>query len=163
MILIPMLVLVTYSLSGYSGQTLYWFPRHLLTTLFCTITLFIYPLILKNKKSRIIGLVVSSILFVMTIIIVIINPHVYNTTIAFSDSNMIGYFDTTYNVYLKEKKYGDIKITYDDNLEAYRMDAKFKHGGKTKLIIESLDNKKKCFDLNIKYSYYDIKESKCLF
>ena len=159
LILIPMLILLTIHLSTYLSEALYWFPRHLLTSLFCIASLIVYPFILKNRTARTIGLIVTSLLLLVSIIVAFAKPKIYNTVIGFSDSKMIGYFDQSYNAYLEDSKYGDIEIIYDEGMQLYRMDAKFKHGGETKLIIEFKGNKE-YYDLNIRYSSYEIKKSK---
>ena len=158
LILTPMLILLTIHLSNYLSETIYWFPRHLLTVLFCIASLFVYPFILKNRNARTIGLMISSLLLLISVIVVIAKPKVYNTVIGFSDSKILGYFDDSYDVYLENDRYGEIEVVYDEGMELYRMNAYFKHAGETKLIIER-DGIKKYFDLNIRYSSYEIKKS----
>ena len=156
LILIPMLLFTALECSGYLSKTMFLFPRHLLTTIFCISTLIIYPLaIFKNKKVRTVGVVISGLLIVLIALVCIINPPVYNTAIL---SNGEKYqFDESYKAYLKDKKYGDLKIECeDDDCTIY---ADFKRAGKTKVILESADGIKTVFDISIERSTYNIKDS----
>ena len=65
LILIPMLLLTGEECAGYLSKTMFSFPRHLLTTIFCMSALIIYPLaIFNNKKIKITGVVISSIIII---------------------------------------------------------------------------------------------------
>ena len=58
LILSSMLLLTAEEYAGYLSKTMFSFPRHLLTTIFCISMLIIYPLaIFKNKKIKTIGVV----------------------------------------------------------------------------------------------------------
>ena len=52
LILIPMLLLTGEECAGYLSKTMFSFPRHLLTTIFCMSALIIYPLAIFNNKKR---------------------------------------------------------------------------------------------------------------
>ncbi|WP_027438372.1 hypothetical protein [Lachnospira multipara] len=157
LILIPMLLLTAEMCAGYLSDTMFSFPRHLLTTIFCIGALIIYPLaIFNNKKIKIAGLVISGLLIIFIFVICIINPPKYSTIILYNGDEY--QFDDSYNVYLVDKKYGDLSVEYDAGLEDWALHADFKKAGKTEFVIESPDGKKTTFDISIKRSTYTIKE-----
>ena len=157
LILIPMLLLTGEMCAGYLSDTMFSFPRHLLTTIFCMAALIIYPLaIFNNKKIKITGVVIGGLLIISIFAICIINPPKYNTIILHNGDEYK--FDDSYNVYLVDKKYGDLSIEYDARFEDWALHADFKKAGKTEFVIESPDGKKTTFDISIKRSTYTIKE-----
>ena len=63
LILMPMLVLLAGHYGGYLGQTVFSFPRHLYSAIFCAATMLIYPVaIFSEKRVRIAGVVISAVL-----------------------------------------------------------------------------------------------------
>ena len=141
--------------SAYLSDFMFSYPKYILITIFCAATLIIYPLyIFNNKKIKITGLIISIILIVGLTIINILNPPIYKTQIM--ASNEEHQLDDTYKAYLTDKKYGDIEIIYDSNLEEYMLEASFKKEGKTNLIIESPNKEKQEFTIDIKRDTYDI-------
>ena len=157
LILIPMLLLVAEEYAGYLSKTMFSFPRHLLTTIFCISTLIIYPLaIFKNKIAKSAGITISAILIILVAIICIINPPIYSTEIL---SNGKKYqFDESYKVYLIDKKYGDLSIKYEAGIEDWMVHADFKKAGKTEFILESPEGKKTTFNISIRRDTYSVKE-----
>lgn len=159
LILAPMLLLTGEECAGYLSKTMFSFPRHLLTTIFCISTLIIYPLaIFKNKKIKNVGVVISGLLIALITLICIINPPIYDTYIL---SNVEKYqFDESSKAYLSNKKYGNLKIECADETEDCMIHAEFKKAGKTELILETADGKKTIFDITIRRDTYTIKEKK---
>ena len=159
LILIPILVLLSEEYSTYLSKTIFSFPRHILTTIFCFATLIIYPLyIFKNKKIKIAGVIISGILIAFITIYCFLKPPVYSTQIL---SNGEKYqFDDTYKVYLTDKKYGELSIKYESGIEDWMVHADFKKAGKTKFILESPNGEKKIFNIKIKRDTYDVSEEK---
>lgn len=167
LILCPMLVFLSYHLLGFFSETISFFPNHLLSTIFCIVTMIIYPLcIFNNKKVKITGLVISIILIAIVLILVLLNgKSSYNTTLFASgyllkSTNTNLEFDDTYKVYLKDKDYGKLYIEYDERLEDYMLKAEFSKTGKTEFTIESPDGEKYVFDIDIKRDTYHIEEKK---
>lgn len=157
LILIPMLLLTGEMCAGYLSDTMFSFPRHLLTTIFCIAALIIYPLaIFNNKKIKITGLVISGLIIISVFAICIINPPKYSTILLYNGDEY--QFDDSYNVYLVDKEYGYLSIEYDARFEDWALHADFKKAGKTEFVIESPDGKKTTFDISIKRSTYTIKE-----
>ena len=157
LILLPMLLLVGEGYGRYLANTVFSFPRHLLTTIFCFATLIIYPLaIFENKKIRIAGVIISALIIAGMTIITILNPQVYNTTILVSGGSMEVNFDDTYKAYLTDEKYGDLYFKYETGIEEWALNANFKKTGKTEVVLEAPNGEKTIFDITIKSYKYDI-------
>ena len=159
LILIPILVLLGIQYSTYLSETMFSFPRHLLTTIFCIITLIMYPLaIFDNKIIKIIGVCISTIIITIMTISCMLNPPIYSTDIL---SNGEEYrFDDTYKVYLKDSKYGDLTIKYENGIEDWMVHAEFKKAGKTEFVLENPNGNKIEFELTIKRDKYTVTEKK---
>ena len=158
LILIPMLLLTGEECAGYLSKTMFSFPRHLLTTIFCLSALIIYPLaIFNNKKIRITGVATSSIIIIALTVVCIIKPPVYSTDILFNGENYK--FDDNYKVYLTDDKYGELSIEYESGIEDWKVHAEFKKAGKTEFILESPDGQKTTFDISIRRDTYTIEEN----
>ena len=159
LILTPMLILLGYHFNNYLSQTMFSFPRHLLTTIFCTVTLIIYPLVIfKNKIATIGGVIISGVLIVLMTILCITNPPIYSTEILGNGKEY--QFDDTYRVYLTDNKYGDLSIKYEKGVDDWFVHADFKKAGKTEFVLESPDGEKTTFDITIKRDNYKLEEKK---
>ena len=157
LILLPMLIFVGEEYSRYLSDTMFSFPRHILTTIFCFTTLIIYPLaIFENKKIKIAGVVISSLIIVGMTILTLLNPPVYKTTILVNGGNMGITFDNTYRAYLTDEKYGKLHIEYEDGLEDWTLNANFKKAGKTEVVLEDPNGEKTMFDITIKRDTFDM-------
>ena len=156
-ILLPMILLVASSYHSYLSYFMFSYPKYLLICLFCVASMVIYPLyIFKNKKVRVAGVVISGLFIIMVTVIGILNPPVYSTEILGNNSDL--FFDDTYKVYLKDKKYGSVSIVYMDDIEEYMVHADLKREGKTILVVESPSHEKYEYSLAIKRDTYDIKK-----
>ena len=159
LILTPMLMLLGVHYNQYLSMTIFSFPRHILTTIFCIATLLIYPLyIFKNKKIKTVGVVISIIITTVMTILCFIKPTIYSTDILLSGENYK--FNDTYKVYLKDKKYGDLSIKYEDGIEEWAVHAEFKKEGNTEFVLESPNGKKTTFNINIKRNTFEVQEKK---
>ena len=157
LILTPGLVFLGIHYSRFLGETLFNFPYHLLSCLFCLITIIIYPIyIFKNKKVKIAGIIISILVIIAMTVISLLNRITYNTTILTNGGSAGAVFDSNYKVYLEDGKYGDVHIEYDEGLEDYKVVAEFKKAGKTKLIIENSEGTKTVFTIVIKRDSCDI-------
>ena len=157
LILTPMLIFLGMHYSGFLGKTIYDFPHHLLSTLFCLITILIYPIcIFSNKKIKIAGIIISVLIILITSIMTLNSNKVYNTTVLTNGGSAGAVFDDTYNVYLEDSSYGRVYITYDEGLEDYMVNAEFKKAGKTNIILEDSNGNKEVYEIDIKNSSYDI-------
>ena len=159
LILTPILILLGEEYAGYLSKVIFSFPRHLLTTIFCLVTLIIYPLVIfKNKKIKITGEIISGIVIAAMTILCIVNPPIYSTDILGNGEKYK--FDDSYKVYLIDEKYGELSIKYEPGIEDWMVHAEFKKAGKTEFVLESPDGKKKVFDISIERDTYTIKEKK---
>ena len=154
-ILTPMMVFLGYHYNQYLGKAIYSFPYHSLTCAFCFITLIIYPIaIFDDKKIKITGLVISLGIIIFMTALSIRKPNVYNTTILVNgDEN---HFDDSYTVYLADESYGELYIVYEEHIEDYMVNAKFKKQGKTEVILVSPDGVETVYEIDIKSHTYDI-------
>ena len=156
-ILTPMLIFLGIHYSGFLGETLFYFPFHLLSTLFCVATLLLYPIcIFNNKKVRITGIIISLIILIVMTFISFTNNTTYNTTLLVSDSETGEVFDDSYKVYLENEKIGKVNIEYDESLEDYKINAEFKRAGKTNLVLEDSNGNKKIYEIDVKRNTYNI-------
>ena len=156
-ILTPILIFLGLHYSGFLNQTIYSFPYHLLSTMFCFITLLLYPIcIFNNKKVKTAGIIISSLIILAMTIITFINKTGYNTTILVNGGEAGAVFDDSYNVYLEDSKYGKVYIEYDESLEDYKINAEFKRSGKTNVIIEDSNGNREVYEIDIKRNSYDI-------
>ena len=162
-ILTPMLLLLGIHYNRFLGETMYYFPHHLLSTLFCIVTMIIYPIcIFENKKIKITGTIISLMIIIIMTIISFVNNTTYNTTLLTSGGSAGAVFDDSYKVYLEDDKLGDVYIEYDNVLEDYMVNAEFKRAGKTNLILEDSNGNKEVYEIDVKRDRYDInkKENK---
>ena len=160
LILTPILVMLGYHYYGFLSETLSFFPNHLLSMLFCLVTLLLYPLVIfKNKKIKISSLVVSILIIILSTIIVITRGNTtYNTTILVSQGTTGIVFDDTYQVSLKDSSYGKVYIVYEKNIEDYMVNAEFKKTGTTEFTITSPEGQTNTFKLTIYRTSYDIEK-----
>ena len=157
LILLPMLLFVGREGMGYFSKAMFSFPRHLLTTIFCIVTLIIYPLVIfNNKKIKTIGVIISGIIVILMAFLCFLNPPVYSTIIIANGDTY--HFDDTYKVYLEDQKYGDLSIMYESGLEDWVVHADLKKAGETVFVLESPNGEKKLFDISIRRDKYTLKE-----
>ena len=155
LILAPILVLLGEHYSTYLSKTIFSFPYHLLTTIFCLITLVIYPIaIFNNKKNKIVGIVISALIILVMTGFALSKPAVYNTTIFVNGENYK--FDDTYKVYLRDESFGKVYIIYEKNIDDYMVNAEFKKAGKTEVVLEAPNGEKNTYEIDIKDHTYSV-------
>ncbi|MBR3002967.1 MAG: hypothetical protein IKF38_05365 [Clostridia bacterium] len=156
-ILAPMLLLVGMSFGEYLSRTMFSFPRHLLTTIFCVATLIIYPLaIFNNKKIKITGVVISAVIILVMTIITLLEPPIYDTTVIINGGELEVNFDNTYKAYFTDESYGETYFKYENGIEDWALKAKFKKSGKTELVLEAPSGEKTMFDVTVKRDTLDV-------
>ena len=160
LILMPMILLVGSHYTGFLKEIIYDFPHHLLSMIFCIITMIIYPIyIFKDKKIRIIGSTISIlIIIILTILSLTGGRFTYNTILFTSDEETGVIFDDKYKIYLEDEKIGKVYIRYDEGLECYVVEADFVKAGKTNLILEDQKGNKTVFEIDVKRDSCDIKK-----
>ncbi len=158
LILTPILLFIGFHYWGFLKETISFFPNHFISTVFCLLTMILYPLCMfKNKRNQIIGVIISIlILLIMTIISISGGMTSYNTTIMVSNGSEGIVFDNNYKVYLKDKEYGKVYIVYEENIEDYMVNADFTKTGKTEFIIESPEGEKTVFEITIERHSYNL-------
>ena len=155
LILAPILVFLGEHYSTYLSKTMFSFPYHLLTTLFCLITLIIYPIaIFNNKKNKIVGIVISILIIIVMTGLAFSKPAVYNTTIFVNGEEHK--FDNTYKVYLTDESFGKVYIVYEKNIDDYMVNAEFKKAGKTDVVLEAPNGEKSTYEIDIKDHTYSV-------
>ena len=155
LILAPILVFLGEHYSTYFSKTMFSFPYHLLTTLFCLITLIIYPIaIFNNKKNKIVGIVISVLIILVMTGFALSKPSVYNTTIFANGEEHK--FDNTYKVYLTDESFGKVYIVFEKNIDDYMVNAEFKKAGKAELVLESPKGEKEIYEIDIKDHTYSV-------
>ena len=157
-ILVPILLFLGYHYWNFLTEAISFFPNHLLSAIFSIVTMIMYSLyIFKNKKLKIVCLVITILILLITSSIIITSKrNVYNTTILVSGGHSGLTFDDKYKVYLKDEKYGEVYIVYEKNIEDYMVNARFIKTGKTEFIIESPDGKRYIYNLEIERNSYKI-------
>ncbi len=154
-ILLPMLVLLGEEYASYFSKTMFSFPRHLGTTIFCFVTLILYPLcVFNNKKVKRVGLVISLLMIISMSILSILFPPVYSTDILASGEKYT--FDDTTKVSIDDPKYGELSIRYEEHIESYLVHAEFKKAGDTKFTLTYPDGTSKTFDITIKRDTFKV-------
>lgn len=155
LILAPILVFLGEHYSTYLSKTMFSFPYHLLTTLFCLITLIIYPIaIFNNKKNKVVGIVISILIILVMTGLALSKPAVYNTTIFVNGEEHK--FDNTYKVYLTDESFGKVYIVFEKNIDDYMVNAEFKKAGKAELVLESPKGEKEIYEIDIKDHTYSV-------
>lgn len=157
LILLPMIFLTALSYKTYLTYFTFYHPKYILISLFCAATMIMYPIILfNNKKIKLIGTLISSLTVISITILVILNPYKYSTELLSEIDNKE--ITNEYQVFLKDKKYGDVYIEYIKEIKSYMVHADFKKNGKTELIVKTPEGKIKKYALTIEMDTYKIKE-----
>ena len=155
LILAPILVFLGEHYSTYLSKTMFSFPYHLLTTLFCLATLIIYPIaIFNNKKNKVVGIVISILIIIVMTGLALSKPAVYNTTIFVNGEEHK--FDNTYKVYLTDESFGKVYIVFEKDIDDYMVNAEFKKAGKAELVLESPKGEKEIYEIDIKDHTYSV-------
>ncbi len=157
-ILVPMLLFVGYHYVSFLVETRSYFPRHLLSMIFCAATVILYPLCIFNKKKlKTAGLIISiAILAAATVYGFRTGKNRYNTTLLVSGGSLNAEFDDTYKVYLEDESFGRVYIVYEKNIEDYMVNAELRKTGETKLILEAPGGEKQVFALDVGRNTFDI-------
>ena len=160
LILVPMLVSLGVHFSQYFGMTIFSFPKHILTTLFCAVTMFFYPIVIfKNKKIKVTGIIIAIILLAVFAFITLYKPNTYETEILSNGGSLGAVFDDSYKVYLADESFGKVDIRFiEQGLNDYVVHAIFNKKGNTEVILESPSGEKTVFDIKIDRDTYTIEK-----
>ncbi|MCR4615470.1 MAG: hypothetical protein K5756_04905 [Clostridiales bacterium] len=159
---VPILAFLGFHYYGFLGEVISYFPNHLLSAIFCAVTMIVYPLfIFKEKKLRIAGLIISIVILAAASIFALNSGgNSYNTTLMTSGGSAGVEFDESYKPYLEDESFGEVSIVYEKNIDTYMVNADFVKTGETKFILEAPDGEKRIFSLVVNRNSYDIEEIK---
>ncbi len=160
LILTPIMLLLGFHYKTFLTEVILYFPQHLLSAIFCIITLILYPLVIfKDKKIKIVGVLIS-IMIILGASFIALNADksYYNTTILVSGGSSGAVFDNNYKAYLENEEYGNLTIEFNEQFNSYVVNAEFRKVGKTKVIIESPTGDKETYNIDIKRDSYEIDE-----
>ena len=157
-ILTPMLVLLGYHFGQYLEMTIFSFPRHMLTTMFCGITMILYPLaIFRNRKIKIAGILIGIIILIVFACLTLLQSKGYDTYILTNGGSDGAVFDDSYKVYLEDESFGKVDIRFvEQGLNDWVVHAIFNKAGNTEVILESPGGEKTSFDIKVDRNTYTI-------
>lgn len=154
-ILTPVLVLLGTQYYTYLKETIFYFPYHLLTTIFCFITIILYSIcIFNDQKIRIVSVIISIIIIVAASFMACTNRFSYTINIS-SDTTGVEFNDKC-NVYLEDSSLGSICIEYNDVLEEYIISATFTRAGKTHIILEDENGNRNSYEITVNSNTYSV-------
>ena len=160
LILVPILFFVGYHYWSFLLETLSYFPRHLLSALFCAATLVIYPLfVFAAKRLRTIGLILSLVIIAAATVLAVTGERsVYNTVLLVNNGSQGVQFDGSYEASLEDESFGEVTIEFNENIQDHMVKAGFRKTGETKLILKAPDGTERVFRIDVHKSSVDIAE-----
>lgn len=161
LILTPITVLLADHYAGFLSETINWFPHHLLSAIFCVVTMLVYPLaVFDNKTLRRVGVIIAAVIIAASSVYGVISAKThgfYNTTLlAGGEKGEPNYFDDSYEAALADESFGKVYIVYNDDINCYMVNAEFKKPGDTELVMTSPDGKKEVYTLSISKDTYEL-------
>lgn len=151
LILLPILVFLGVHYNLYLKETIFNFPYHLLSTMFCLVTLMLYATCLfKERETKIASVIVGILILLVATVLALGDPIKYETTVMTSGGDYGMTFDKNYRAYLENSGLGEVKIVYDEGAESYALEGIFTHAGETELVLTDSDGDETRFDLIIK-------------
>ena len=155
-ILVPVMVFVGIHYEGFLRETLSRFPLRFVSTLFCAVTVILYPLaVFRTKKLRIIGACAgAAILLVFSGLALSKGPAVYRSIVLSSEGSLGAVFDDSCSVRLEDPSLGEVSVVYEEDLKDYVVQGEFTGLGTTRLILEYPDGTSISFRLSIGDSTY---------
>ena len=155
LIMTPIWLLLGAHVNMFMGETIGFFPNHLLSLIFCLVTMYLYVFwIFGHKRERWIGVVICTVIVAACVVLNLGTRRTYNTTILCSSEELS--FDDSYSVKMDEK-FGTVKIVLEDfgTGQSYCVNAEFKKLGNTTLMLEGAEGKYE-FDLTVERDTYDL-------
>ena len=119
-------------------MTIFSFPKHILTTIFCAITMILYPLVIfNNKKIKMAGILTGIIILIVFTFLTLQQPKGYDTEILTNGGSAGAIFDDSYKVYLVDESMGTVDIRFiEQGLNDWVVHALFSKTGNTEVILE---------------------------
>ena len=158
LILGAMLVMLAYHYYGFLRETVSFLPNHLLSTIFCAVTMIAYPLcIFENKKLRVAGVLISAVLLLAASALVFTQGGTaYETDVLGSGGSLGVEFDDTYTAEFADPSFGTCEMRYEENIDAWMVHVRFTKTGDTELILRAPDGTEQTFALHVERYSYDI-------
>ena len=158
LILTPMMGIVGFYYAGFLSNVITYFPYYLLSTVFCAVTVLLYPAVaFENKNIKRVGLLIAVVILAAASVAGVIYKHeFYSTDILPSSESGEVFFNDSYTASLENEAYGKVSIVYSDKLNIYKIHADFKRPGTTKLILKSPEGKDTMYNLTIKKDTYEL-------
>ncbi len=160
LILVPMLAFVGWHYLGFLQEVRSFFPNHLLSAIFCAVTVIGYPLwIFSDKRIRTVGLAVSLVILAAATLLALTGAKSsYKTTLLADGGEAELVFDDTYTAALEDPSFGTVEIVYEQSIESWMVNANLVKQGDTKLILTAPDGTARTFALTVRRDSYDIRE-----
>ena len=157
-ILGAMLVFLAWHYYGFLREAVSFFPNHLLSALFCAVTMCVYPLcIFKDRQLRVAGGILSAGLrLAATVFVLAQGGTSYDTDVLSSGGSLGAEFDDTYTAEFTDPAFGTCEMRYEENIDAWMVHASFTKTGETQLILRAPDGTEQVFDLTVGRDTYDI-------
>lgn len=150
LILTPILIFLGDHYCTFLKETIYHFPYHLLSAVFCLVTLLLYSVcVFEDKKIRNISLVISVVIIVVASAWAFTHRAVYETWVMSSGGDCGVIFDDSFSVRLKDDRLGTVSIEYLEDADEYVVSGKFMKAGETELVLTDKDGNEKTFHLNV--------------
>ena len=160
LILAPMLVFLGYHYVSYFGEAYHFFPQHLLTAIFCAVTMILYPLcIFKDRRLRLIGLALSVLILLAGTVWGIADQrsHTYETDLLLSGGETSGVeFDDAWQARLADESFGTVEFRYVDAIESWAIHASLTNTGDTQLILTAPTGEQYVYDVTVERNSYRI-------
>lgn len=153
-IMLPIWLLLGGHVNNFMGETFNFFPNHLLSLIFCIVTMYGYIFIFKHKRERWLGALICTIIIATCLVLNLGQTKSYNTLILCSDDEI--YFDNDYIVEMDES-YGTLQIIEKDfgDSKAHCLEGNFKKLGKTEVTLKNTEYQY-TFDLTLGRNTYSL-------
>ncbi|MBR4067269.1 MAG: hypothetical protein IKK08_01430 [Clostridia bacterium] len=157
LILAPVLLFVGFHYESFLSSTISFFPKKLLSTVFCAATMILYPLcIFKDKLLKRLGLCIALVILLVMTAVAVGNQKSFYDAILFTDGSYGVTLEESSRVSLADADMGSVSVTYDEKLGCYLVNGSFTRDGETQLILEAADGTKTVFRLVVENSSYTL-------
>ena len=157
LILAPVLLFVGFHYESFLSSTISFFPKKLLSAVFCAATLILYPLcIFKDKLLKRLGLCIALVILLVMSVVACGNQKSFYDAILFTDGSYGVPLEESSRVSLADADMGSVSVTYDEKLGCYLVNGSFTRDGETELILEAADGTKTVFRLVVENSSYTL-------
>lgn len=157
LILAPVLLFVGFHYESFLSSTLSFFPKKLLSTVFCAATMILYPLcIFRDKLLKRLGLCIALVILLVMTVVACGNQKSFYDAILFTDGSYGVTLEESSRVSLADADMGSVSVTYDEKLGCYLVNGSFTRDGETQLILEAADGTQTVFRLVVENSSYTL-------